>query len=212
MAKPCWQQTAIDLTHPFTSNMPVHPYDTSPSLVKTKSLEHDGFNDWTLHSGMHAGTHIDGPGHLTQKKILLSSFDISRFVGPGYLIDARARKTIDKDLLINIPEIPSLILLIMTGSDKLYGKKEYFTEHPVITPDFANSLMRYSISMVGIDSCSPDRHPFEIHKIFFDNNILIAENLTNLDKLVGTPSFTVVALPLSTETDSAMARIIALVP
>ena len=54
-------------------------------------------------------------------------------------------------------------------------------------------------------------YPFEVHKIFFQHDTLIVENLTHLEKLVGIKNFTIVALPLKTETDSALARVIAIV-
>ncbi|MFA6535332.1 MAG: hypothetical protein WCS92_03690 [Candidatus Babeliales bacterium] len=65
--------------------------------------------------------------------------------------------------------------------------------------------------MIGIDFFSPDKYPFETHKIFFENNILIIENLTNLESLEEIKNFTVIALPLKTETDSALARVIAII-
>ena len=63
--------------------------------------------------------------------------------------------------------------------------------------------------MVCIDSPSPDRRPFEIHKLLLENNVLIAENLTNLDKLMSANNFEVIALPLKIHADSSPARIIA---
>ena len=36
-------------------------------------------------------------------------------------------------------------------------------------------------------------------------------NLTNLEQLVGAKSFTIAALPLKTETDSALARVVAII-
>ena len=65
--------------------------------------------------------------------------------------------------------------------------------------------------MLGIDFFSPDTYPFKIHKIFLKNHILIIENLTNLEHLLGIKNFTIVALPLKTETDSALARVVAIV-
>jgi kynurenine formamidase len=64
--------------------------------------------------------------------------------------------------------------------------------------------------MIGLDSSSPDQSPFEIHKIFFKNNILICENLTNFDKVFG-KEFDVIALPLNVRADSSIARVVAVV-
>lgn len=200
----------IDLTHKFTESMPVHAYDEPSSIKKVRNLDKNKYNDWQLTSGMHVGTHIDGPGHLTDSKKLLSDYQVYRFVGRGFLVDAR-NKPISKDLLTNMPEEDGLIVLILTGSDKSFGTKEYFTEHPVISADFAEELVKRKVKMVGIDFFSPDKYPFPVHQILFKDDILIVENLTNLESLVGLNNFKVVALPLKTESDSALARVVAMV-
>ena len=224
----------IDLTHKLTKLTPVCAYDDPVSLEKTRNLVDDKYNDWKLTCGMHVGTHIDGPGHLTESNILLSDFPVEKFVGRGYLIDAR-NKPIDESLLkdLQVPESvggnaarsvagcmdgcigrglqDGLIVLILTGYDKKFGSKEYFEDHPVISVEFAHALAKRKVKMVGIDFFSPDKYPFDTHKVFFDHNVLIIENLTNLERLVGIKDFTVVALPIKTETDSALARVIAIV-
>jgi kynurenine formamidase len=63
--------------------------------------------------------------------------------------------------------------------------------------------------MVGMDMPSPDKYPFEIHKLLFDNGIYIIENLMNLDKLLGIKKFEVIALPLKIKADSSIARVVA---
>lgn len=200
----------IDLTHTFTSSMPVHSFDEQATIKKIRNLEKNKYNDWLISSGMHVGTHIDGPGHLTDSKLLLSDVSVDNFIGNGYLIDAR-NKEINKSLLKDLPEQEDLIILILTGFDKKFGTKEYFDNHPVVNLDFAKELVKHKIKMIGLDFFSPDKYPFEIHKIFFEKNILIIENLTNLEKLLNFKKFKLIALPLKTETDSSLARVIACV-
>jgi len=201
----------IDLTHPFTASMPVHADDEPASIKQVRTLEKNYYNDWQLTSSMHVGTHIDGPGHLTNSKVLMSTVPVEQFVGMGYLVDARGLATIDALLLQNMPADENLIVLICTGFDKKFGTPEYFEQYPVMTPEFAHELVRRKIKLVGTDCFSPDKYPFEVHKIFLNQGIFIAENLANLENLLGIQNFTVVALPLKTETDSALARVIAIV-
>ncbi len=200
----------IDLTHTFTTSMPVHALDEKASITKIRNLDKDKYNDWRLVTGMHTGTHIDGLGHLTDSTVRLSDIPIETFVGTGYLIDAR-NCPIEPDLLKNIPRSDNLIILILTGSDKKFGSPEYFTDYPVMSMEFAKELVKHNVKMVGIDFFSPDKYPFQVHKIFFEHNIFIIENLTNLEKLLNVKNFKVVALPLKTETDSALARVIAVI-
>lgn len=200
----------IDLTHNFTHSMSVHPYDEPSSIKKIRCLDANEYNDWQITSGMHVGTHIDGPGHVTSSEKLLSGYPVDKFVGKGYLVDAR-NKPISKDLLINMPTEEGLIVLILTGFDKKFGTKEYYNEYPIIPDNFAEELVKHKIKMIGIDFFSPDKYPFPVHQILFKNEILIIENMTNLENLIGLNNFNVIALPLKTETDSALARVIAIV-
>ncbi len=200
----------IDLTHVFSTNMPVHAYDVPPKLEQIRTLKDNSYNDWCLTSSMHIGTHIDGPGHLTESKKLISNIPVDKFVGKGYLVDAR-NKTITAKLFVDMPNDPGLIVLILTGWDKKFGTKEYFTEHPVLSEDFVRELVLRKVKMVGIDFFSPDLFPFSIHKLLLKNNMLIIENLTGLEKLVGVKNFEVIALPLKLATDSALARVVVVV-
>lgn len=70
-------------------------------------------------------------------------------------------------------------------------------------------LVRKEIKMIGFDMPSPDKYPFEVHKCLFKGKILIAENLTNLEKLLDVGEFEVIALPLNIKADSSIARVIA---
>lgn len=200
----------IDLTHTFTKKMPVYHLDEPASIEKNRTLINNKYNDWKLSSGMHVGTHIDGPGHLTASKTLISEMNANRFVGRGYLIDAR-NKTIGVSLLKDLPKEEGFIVLLLTGFDKKFETPAYFDNHPTIPVDFAQELVKHKIKMIGLDFFSPDYYPFEVHKIFFEHDVLIIENLTNLESLAGINNFTIVALPLKAETDSALARVIAMV-
>jgi kynurenine formamidase len=201
----------IDLTHTFTHAMPVHIFDEPVTIQKIRTLDKDKYNDWRLCSGMHAGTHIDGPGHLTNSSTLLCSFPIETFIGTGYLIDARNKPVIDVSVVKNLPAEENLIVLMLTGSDKKFGTKEYFQTYPVISQECATALVKHKVKMVGIDFFSPDQYPFPVHKIFLENNVLIIENLNKLEQLVGVKKFAVIALPIKTETDSALARVIVII-
>lgn len=219
----CEAPKVIDLSHKITKNIPVSEFDDPVLLEKSRDLKKDYYNDCKLTTGMHVGTHIDGPGHLTESTILLSDIPVDKFIGRGHLIDAR-NKPIDEDLFKDLllqeaqGELEGAIILILTGYDKKFGQKvgskeykEYFDGHPVIPVSLAKALVKYKIKMVGIDFFSPDKYPFDTHKVFLENNILIIENLTNLESLIGVKDFTVVALPIKIETDSALGRVIAIV-
>jgi kynurenine formamidase len=67
----------IDLTHTLIDKMPVYPGDMIPVLEKYKNIEDDEYNNFRISMSMHAGTHIDGPMHMTPSKTFLSDIDIN---------------------------------------------------------------------------------------------------------------------------------------
>ena len=60
-----------------------------------------------------------------------------------------------------------------------------------------------------MDTPSPDKYPYKIHKILLKEEILIIENLTNLEELLGVNNFDVIALPAKFYSDGAPIRVIA---
>jgi len=198
----------IDLTHTFEQNMPVYPGDPEPELKQIAFVDKDGYNDFQITSGMHVGTHMEAPFHMFQNGKRLSEYPPERFFGKGHLIDAR-KQSIEASLLEGKEILKGDIVLIMTSFSDKFGTPEYYELYPEINPSFASKLIELGVSLVGIDSPSPDRDPFTIHKLLLGSEILIIENLTNLESLLEQSEFAVVALPSKYDCEAAPVRVIA---
>jgi kynurenine formamidase len=196
----------IDLTHTFTSQMPVYPGDPDADL---KQISKDGIVDHILTTGMHVGTHMDAPLHMIEGGKHLSDFNLDSFIGNGILMDARGKEKIDSSLLGGLEINEGDIAVIMTGWDKQFLQPEYYIKYPELTEDFANKLVEFGVKMVGIDTPSPDYPPFNVHKILLSQNILIIENLTNLEALLPHQNFEIIALPAKFKTEAAPVRVVA---
>lgn len=221
----------IDLTHTLRSGMPVYPGDSVPEITRATSVETDGFTHYDLRTGVHAGTHMDGPAHMVVGGRKLCDFPPERFITPAKLLglDAPFGKGGRGDFQItrtDCEEIdlqPGDALLIRSGFSETFDDPAYFTDYPVLTEDAARYLVEKRIGILGIDWPSPDREPFAVHRILLGAEILIIENLTNLEELAkhvslfprgstakpGGSSFTLHALPMKLDTDSAPCRVIA---
>ena len=199
----------IDLSHEIIDNMVIHPYDNKVKLYQDKYLEEDKYNNFRLEIGMHAGTHIDTPMHLTKRKTFINEIPLNNFVGNGCLLDVRGEKIIGfKQEYIDVVNENDIVILFTSHSDK-YGTKEYYKNHPVINEELADFFIEKKIKMLGMDLPSPDKYPFEIHKKMFQNNILIIENLTNLFELVNINNFNIIAFPLKIKAEASIVRVIA---
>lgn len=142
-------------------------------------------------------------------KEYLNEFSLETFIGEGVIIDASDEKEIVYKEKYETIIKKKQIVLINTGFSSLFGQPQYFSDHPVLTLEFAEMLVRKEIKMIEFYIPSPDKYPFEVHKCLFKGKILIAENLTNLEKLLDVDEFEVIALPLNIKADFSIARVIA---
>ncbi len=191
----------IDLSHPIEAGMPVYPGDVPTNLVPERFLRQDGYNAYTLHSAMHAGTHVDAPMHLLAESGFVSDLPLQRFCGPGFLLEG-----------LNDPrEIPqSSCVLIHTGYDAHYGQADYYTAQPEMDMPLCERILAAHPRCVGLDMASPDLPPFAVHKRLLAAGVPIVENLTNLAALRGL-SFDFFAFPLKIHAEASLVRAAALV-
>ena len=205
--------TIIDLTHELNNQTPVYPGsgDEPAHFEQAATIEANGYASSNVTMGLHVGTHIDTPAHMVQNSRTLEQVPLEQLCCRAYIVDARNRSTIDEDLIEPITCQPGSALLICTGFDSYYGKPEYFTEHPVLTEKAVAVIIEKKFGLIGLDMPSPDRFPFTLHKQLFAHNILIIENLTHPEKLIGASNIMLYALPLKCKTDAAPARVIAVI-
>ncbi|OPZ88599.1 MAG: Kynurenine formamidase [Firmicutes bacterium ADurb.Bin419] len=199
----------IDLSHEIYDNMPVYPGDSKTGLLQVKYLKDDKYNNHRLDTNMHAGTHIDSPMHLTERKEYISKLSLNSFIGDGCLLDVRNQPTIGMKAEYEALIKDNSVVLLYTGYDIHYGTKVYYENHPCVDVEFCEFLIKKQIKMVGMDLPSPDRYPFQVHKMLFENSIYIIENLTNLDRLLNVEKFEIIAFPLKIKADSSMTRAVA---
>ena len=199
----------IDLSYDIKNEMPVYPGDMELNLSKEKDYDKDEFNLYTVSTSMHVGTHIDAPLHMCKNKKFISEYSIDKFIGNAVLLDVRGEKVIEikDEYYRDIKE--NDLLLLFTGWDSFYGKEEYYNNHPIVSEELAELLIKKKIKMLGMDMPSPDNHEYNIHKKLFENEIFILENLTNLNKLLYNEEIQVFAQPLKIQGEASLVRAIA---
>lgn len=202
-------KSLIDLSYEIYHQMPVYPGDIEVELENDKTIVKDGFCNHNLKMGMHVGTHLDLPAHMTEDVRNIADIAVEEISGQAKLISALNEKEIKfkkyYQKLINKGDI----VLIYTGSAKNYGSSEYYNQHPVISEELADFFVEREIKLLGIDMPSPDQKPFKIHNKLFANDIFILENLCNLEKLLGLESFRLLVFPLKVRAEAAPVRVAA---
>ena len=191
----------IDLSQPIEAGMPVYPGDVPTFLAQERFLQQDGYNAYTLHSAMHAGTHVDAPMHLLAEGGFISELPLHRFCGPGFLLESLDDpREISQDCCV----------LIRTGHDTHYGQADYYTAQPEIGAALCERILAAHPRCIGLDMASPDLPPFAVHKRLLEAGVPIVENLTSLSSLRGL-SFDFFAFPLKIQAEASLVRAAALV-
>ncbi len=190
----------IDLSHPLQTGMPVYPGDRPPDFRPRTTLERHGYAVIDLQMSTHTGTHIDAPCHMVPGTRSLDAFGVDKFVGPGVVLDVRGRKAIELDFLqLHIAAIEAVdFVLFYAGWQEKWGTEAYFHPFPSLTSEAAEWMGNQSLKAIGFDLISVDAIDAEVfvnHHILLGKDILVVENLTNLDRLLG-KAFEFSCLPL----------------
>ena len=168
----------------------------------------------------HAGTHVDAPIHIVPNGKSIDQLPVDAFVGMGAVISVKKKggeEVTAKDLENSgVAVNKGDILMLHTGWDEKFDSPDY-NLHPYLSVDAAQWMVDKRIKLFGIDCITvdlptplrPKGFDFPVHKTLLGNNVLIAENVTNLGAIVGKKT-RIMALPLRIQgSDAGHARIIA---
>ena len=180
----------------------------------------------------HTGTHLDAPWHfhpVSEGKLAktIDEIPLEWCYSDGVVLDMRHKKNgefitvedIQKELnRIQYKIKPLDIVLIMTGSDKRIGTKEYF-QQPGLGRESILWLLNHGVKITGIDAYTFDR-PFAsmaqdykekkdgsyiwpAHFAGIEKEYCHIEKLVNLDKIPKSFGFKVAVFPIKIHKASA---------
>ena len=213
------RKKVIDLTQKLYTGMPTYAGDKpNPEIISRPSkLAHD-ITISSIRLGSHFGTHIDAPRHFFPNGKSLLDIPVNRFVGKALCLNKENHFPGPIDLtevekMFVVCEKPEWLLLY-TGFDRNWGRKDYFLNHPYLSISFAEFILEVNISGVGvdfpsIDSANAQQFDFPIHRMLLGADRLAIENLCCLNKLPNDRSFDLCALPLKIDADGSPARVVA---
>jgi kynurenine formamidase len=222
--------TYIDLTHNITPT--ISTWDGRCGFeCKTLLDYNDNTTDvkfcvqrFKLLAGI--GTHMDAPAHCFFGAQTIDQLDITTFIVPCVVIDARDRTTASYSVTLQDIQrfeyehgtIPAKSLVaVNTGWDRFWpNARAYHNNHhfPSVTPEAAHLLVERNIVGLAIDTLSVDRPEsgYPVHAILLNAGLYIIENATNLDKLPPIGAH-ILALPIKVQgATEAPIRFIGIIP
>jgi len=200
--------TLFDLSHTLEPDMPRFIGFAAPHIrpVWTHAdAAERGYQDTTCEVTevclvTSVGTYLDAPFHFDPRGADISQLDLSQLVLPGMVLNlqdwAESDSPLPADALEGL-DVEGKALLLYTGWSRYWGDDGYH-HHPIVPREMADRLRAMRPALVGIDTLVIDsiQDPTRpAHTLLLRAGILIIENLTGLEGLVG-ETFTFVAVPV----------------
>ncbi|MDR7544145.1 MAG: cyclase family protein [Armatimonadota bacterium] len=203
-----------DLTHPVGDGTEAG-FHLPPATVRLwQPVPERGWWATDIRLPSHIGTHVDAPRHWLADGATVEALDLDILVGPAIALDltrrADAQQVTVADLEAAAPQTPPRWLLL-TGWDRTFGTREYFTAYPSLGPEAAEWIVGRGVRLLGVDmpSLSRTANP-ATHRVLLQAGVVVVEGLRGLAALLGR-TFVICVLPLCVAgADGAPARAVAL--
>jgi len=215
--------TFVDLSHTFEDGMPgftmtddagtavEYTAEVRPFLTHEQSApfyaEGCSFEISELRFQTSIGTYLDSPAHRYEGRRDVSDLDVEELVLPGVVVDVTGREAweaVGPEVLDGV-DVAGKAVLFHFGWDAHWGTGRY-DAYPFVSPALVDRLVADEAALVGVDTLNVDdsNDPARpTHTRLLDEEILVVENLTGLDALLGA-SFRFFGVPLKAREVVAM--------
>lgn len=214
------------------------PFAPDEKYFKLKPIikwEDKGFVSNVVEMTVHAGTHVDSPHHFFRDKPSIEQLPLEPMIGKAVVLDLTAKgkahaSITPEDLSeaeqklkqqgIEIKE--GGMLLLRTDWPKGHDTTDpkWWNDSPYLTKEGAEWVVAKKPSVVGYDFAQEEKgadyqkadeilgSAMRVHRTILPRITFQIENLINLDQIG--PTAQVIALPAKWKTESAPARVIAI--
>ena len=189
--------TLVDLTHPLAADV-YNPPGFPPVRVEQLPCPPGAIlRDTVIEMVVHVGTHIDAPRHLIGREQDAAALRLDALIGPAvawaFACD-EPREIGADELRAARPEArPGDQVYLSTGWERHYAEPERYALHPHLSADAAAWLVARGVSLVAIDTPTPDLavgargedFDFPVHRALLGADIPIVESVTGLGAVAG---------------------------
>ncbi|KAK3156207.1 hypothetical protein QOZ80_2AG0104250 [Eleusine coracana subsp. coracana] len=186
----------VDITHAYRLELPAPGRDgLGPVTRLTESMANGSINNVSeLRMVVHAGTHVDAPGHMVQEHfeagLDVDKLDLDVLNGLALLVDVPRDTNITAQVMesLNIPKGIRRVLFRTLNTDrKLMWTKVIDTSFVGFTEDGAQWLVdNTDIKLVGVDylSVAAFDHLISAHLVFLNSPGIIPIEGLKLDHVI----------------------------
>jgi len=149
-------------------------------LIERKRMSRgDTNNSSSVHTSVHAGTHVDAPFHFVPDGATIESLPLEIFIGPARVCAADPGARITAEDVVKAGLKGETRVLFKTRNSTLLQKDVYDASFAPFSVDGAKALVDLGVKLVGLDylSAAAADEQVPVHRAFLDHGVILLEGV-----------------------------------
>jgi arylformamidase len=149
-------------------------------LIERKRMQRgDANNSSSVHTSVHAGTHVDAPFHFLADGATIESLPLETFIGPARVCAIEPGSRITAKDIASAALQGETRILFKTRNSALLRKRDYDPSFAPFSVDGAKALVDLGARLVGLDylSAAAADEQVPVHRAFLDHGVILLEGI-----------------------------------
>ena len=148
-------------------------------IERKRTARGDANNSSSMHTSVHAGTHVDAPFHFVPDGRTIESLPLEIFMGPALVCEVSPASQIDANDIAQLNLSGETRVLFKTRNSRLLQKPEYDSSFVSFSQGGARALVELGVRLVGLDYLSVARadQQVPVHRAFLDREVILLEGI-----------------------------------
>ena len=153
---------------------------TPLQLIERKRMSRgDTNNSSSIHTSVHAGTHVDAPFHFVPDGVTIEALPLDLFIGPARVCELEPGSHINADDINKLAIQNEHRVLFKTRNSQLLHKGVYDPSFAAFSVDGARALVDAGVRLVGLDylSAAHADEQVPVHRAFLNYGVVLLEGV-----------------------------------
>jgi arylformamidase len=149
-------------------------------LIERKRMSRgDTNNSSSMHTSVHAGTHMDAPFHFVGEGLTIEKLPVDLFIGPARVCAVDVARQIAAADIAKLDLAGEKRVLFKTRNSQLLKKTDYDPSFVAFAEDGAKALAELGVQLVGLDylSVAHADEQVPVHRAFLDHGVILLEGV-----------------------------------
>jgi len=167
---------SLSLSSQTTRWVTAQPFE----LIERKRISRgDPNNSSSMHTSVHAGTHVDAPYHFVPDGATIESLPLETFIGPARVCAVEPGTHITAADVARAGLQGETRVLFKTRNSNLLKKGVYDPSFAPFSVHGAQALVELGVKLVGLDylSAAAADEQVPVHRAFLDHGVILLEGI-----------------------------------